>query len=128
MEDLIHSSKLNKDKLSNHVNSLNTQIYLLQSNIFDVQSHAKDLEIKAKMFSYGEFKEEDQDYLQNIDKTVQKVYIHCIGHNEANIGTLQMLSSIENRVEELFDTLEGLSSEKVRNLSFLHTSIIYVIN
>ena len=113
MEDLIHSSKFNKDRLLNQVNSLNTQIHLLQSNIFDVQSRAKDLEIKARMFSYGEFKEEDQDYLQNIDKTVHKVYIQCIGHNEANIGTLQMLSSIENRVEELFDILEGLSSDKV---------------
>ena len=103
----------------NHVNSLNIQINLLQSNIADVQSRANDLEIKARMFSYGEFKEEDQDCLHNIDKTVQKVYITCIGHNEANIGTLQMLSSIENRVEELFELLEGLSSEKVGNLTFL---------
>ena len=109
----MHSRRYNEDRLLLQVSSLNQQISLIEANIFHENFVAQNLEYKAKMFSYGEFKEEDQDILAKIDRKVQKVYISCIGHNEANIGTLQMLSSIENRVEELFDILEGLPGEKV---------------
>lgn len=38
------------------------------------------------MFSYGEFKEEDQaKMLGDLNKNVEAVYRSCIGDNEANI-------------------------------------------
>ena len=38
------------------------------------------------MFSYGEFKAEDQELmLAALDKKVAEVYSKCIGLNEANI-------------------------------------------
>ena len=37
----------------------------------------------------------------------------CIGDNEANISTLQMLTNIENRLEELFETIESMPPDLV---------------
>lgn len=39
------------------------------------------------MFSFGEFKQEDQDkMLAVLNKKVAEVYAGCIGQNDANIG------------------------------------------
>lgn len=38
------------------------------------------------MFSFGEFKQEDQErMLEELNKKVEDVYRSCIGDNEANI-------------------------------------------
>ena len=42
-----------------------------------------------------------------------QVYRQCIGDNEANISALQMLTNIENRLEELFEMIEMMPPEKV---------------
>lgn len=84
------------------------------------------------MFYYGEFKAEDQEMmLDALNKKVTEVYHKCIGGNEASIksviplhntacnlihiclSTLQMLTNIENRLEELFEEIESLPPEKV---------------
>lgn len=66
------------------------------------------------MFSFGEFKQEDQDkMLVALNRKVADVYGACIGQNEANISTLQMLTNIENRLEELFEQIEMMPSDKV---------------
>lgn len=40
----------------------------------------------CRMFSYGEFKQEDQEkMLEQLNKKVEEVYRSCIGDNEANI-------------------------------------------
>ena len=36
-----------------------------------------------------------------------------MGQSEASIGTLQMLTNIENRIEELFEQIEMMPAEKV---------------
>ena len=51
--------------------------------------------------------------LRTLHQKVMEVYSKCIGGNDANISTLQMLTAIENRLEELFETIEGLPAEKV---------------
>ena len=41
------------------------------------------------MFSYGEFKQEDQEkMLAQLNKKVEEVYRSCIGDNEANIRSV----------------------------------------
>jgi len=85
----------------------------------------------TRMFYYGEFKAEDQEMmLDALNKKVTEVYHKCIGGNEASIkwewypwdtmiswnvcaSTLQMLTNIENRLEELFEEIESLPPEKV---------------
>ena len=51
--------------------------------------------------------------LQTLFRKVSEVYSKSIGGNDANLSTLQMLTSIENRLEELFETIESLPPEKV---------------
>ena len=104
---------MTKNELTFKASTLSNQISLIQNILALEFLKVQDLDHKAKMFSYGEFKEEDQEHLHKIDLNVQTVYNHCIGHNEANISTIQMLSSIENRVEEIFDSLENLPIDKV---------------
>ena len=41
------------------------------------------------------------------------MYRSSIGENEASINTLQMLTNIENRLEELFGKIEKMPAEKV---------------
>jgi hypothetical protein len=51
--------------------------------------------------------------LEDLNKKVEEVYAKCIGSNEANISTLQMLTKIEKRMEELFQSLEKLPKDYV---------------
>uniref|UniRef100_A0A2C9KZP0 DUF4200 domain-containing protein n=1 Tax=Biomphalaria glabrata TaxID=6526 RepID=A0A2C9KZP0_BIOGL len=95
--------------------TLKEQIDRLQAEIQKEEAKAADLKIKAKMFNYGEFKADDdqEQRLAELNKKVEEVYRSCIGDNEANISTLQMLTNIENRLEELFETIETMPQDKV---------------
>jgi len=44
---------------------------------------------------------------------VKDVYKKCIGDNDANLSTLQMLTNVENRLEQLFEMIELMPPEKV---------------
>jgi pyruvate/2-oxoacid:ferredoxin oxidoreductase beta subunit len=86
----------------------------LEAAINIVEERAGDLEIRSKLFSFGQYKAGDQEeMLHTLFKKVSEVYSKCIGGNDANLGTLQMLTAIENRLEELFETIESLPPEKV---------------
>ena len=54
-----------------------------------------------------------ESMLKTLHQKVAEVYTRCIGGNEATISTLQMLTAIETRLEELFETVEGLPPDKV---------------
>ncbi|XP_078595785.1 cilia- and flagella-associated protein 100-like isoform X4 [Branchiostoma floridae x Branchiostoma japonicum] len=101
-------------KMNRETEILKQQITMLKDTITREEEKAADLEMKSKMFSYGEFKAEDQEkMLQSLNKKVEEVYRACIGDNEANISTLQMLTNIENRLEELFEIIEMMPPERV---------------
>ena len=51
--------------------------------------------------------------MRALDTKVAEVYRLCIGENEANISTLQMLTNIENRLEELFEKIAKMPPDKV---------------
>ncbi|XP_060082227.1 cilia- and flagella-associated protein 100-like [Ylistrum balloti] len=114
LEEMKQTIKQTKIKMEKETQILKDQIDKLNSQIDKEAVRAEDLKIKAKMFSYGEFKAEDQEkMLQALNKKVEEVYRSCIGDNEANISTLQMLTNIENRLEELFEQIETMPQDKV---------------
>uniref|UniRef100_H2ZEG4 DUF4200 domain-containing protein n=1 Tax=Ciona savignyi TaxID=51511 RepID=H2ZEG4_CIOSA len=114
MEELKHTIELTKDKMGRETDMLKSQISMLKSTIRREEEKADDLELKCKMFSYGEFKAEDQEKtLKQLNKKVEEVYRACIGDNEANISTLQMLTTIENKLEDLFENIEVMPPELV---------------
>jgi len=114
LEEMKKTIILTKQKMNNETDILKQQIETLKETTQKEEERANELEMKCKMFSYGEFKAEDQKaMLAQLDKKVEEVYRQCIGDNEANINALQMLTNIENRLEELFEMIEMMPPEKV---------------
>ncbi|XP_020619438.1 cilia- and flagella-associated protein 100-like [Orbicella faveolata] len=114
LEELRQTIKQTQERMNRETEILKGQIDFLNDAINREEERAKELEMKSKMFSYGEFKAEDQEkMLQMLNKKVEEVYRNCIGDNEANISTLQMLTNIENRLEELFEQIEVMPPDRV---------------
>ncbi|XP_077981560.1 cilia- and flagella-associated protein 100-like [Glandiceps talaboti] len=114
LEEMRQTFVTTKDKMERETDILKQQIDMLNGAITREEEKAADLEHKSKMFSFGEFKAEDQEaMLAQLNKKVEEVYRNCIGDNEANISTLQMLTNIENRLEELFEMIEMMPPERV---------------
>ncbi|XP_019624879.1 PREDICTED: cilia- and flagella-associated protein 100-like isoform X2 [Branchiostoma belcheri] len=114
LEEMRQTFIQTEGKMNRETEILKQQITMLKDTITREEEKAADLEMKSKMFSYGEFKAEDQEkMLQSLNKKVEEVYRACIGDNEANISTLQMLTNIENRLEELFEIIEMMPPERV---------------
>lgn len=51
--------------------------------------------------------------LEELNHKVKEVYRRCLGDSDGNLSTLQMLTSIENRLEQLFEFIELMPPEKV---------------
>lgn len=114
LEEMKQNMHMVEQRMNKDIENLKKQIDLLQKGIAREEEKAYDLEIKSRLYSYGEYRAEDQDkMLEDLNKKVVEVYASCIGANEANIPTLQMLAAIENRLEELFENMEALPAEKI---------------
>jgi len=114
LDEMKKTIQKTKEKMSKETEALQRQTDLLKETIRKEAEKANELEMKSRMFSYGEFKAEDQEkMLAQLNKKVEEVYGNCIGVNEANISTLQMLTNIENRLEELFEMIELMPPDKV---------------
>ena len=114
LEEMKQTIKKTKVKMEKETELLKQQIALLNEEIKKEEEREAELKIKASYFSYGEFKQEEQDkMLKELNEKVEDVYTNCIGSNEANISTLQMLTNIENKLEELFQKIEQMPPEKV---------------
>ncbi|GAB1602214.1 cilia- and flagella-associated protein 100-like [Argonauta hians] len=115
LEDIKQSFEANRKKMEKETWSLKDQIEKTKQKIQEEEELANDLEMKVKLFSAsGNMQSTDQNQmLEELNKKVEEVYRGIIGSNEANIDTLQMLTNIENRLEELFELEESLPPEKV---------------
>ncbi|XP_013381774.1 cilia- and flagella-associated protein 100 isoform X1 [Lingula anatina] len=114
LEEMKQNIKSTKRKMEKETSVLKEQIDKLNTAIGKEETKAKDLEMKARMFNFGDFNQEDQErMLAELNQKVEHVYRACIGDNEANISTLQMLTNIENRLEELFEQIEMMPQDKV---------------
>ncbi|XP_041459081.1 cilia- and flagella-associated protein 100-like isoform X2 [Lytechinus variegatus] len=135
LEEIKQTITSTETRMDRETEILKQQIDMLKHAIDREEEKAKDLEHKSKMFSFGEFKAEDQGstsaankssagrsvdspssteaMLDTLNNKVEEVYANCIGDNEANISTLQMLTNIENKLEELFESIETMPPEKV---------------
>jgi len=114
LDEMKQTIETTKSRMNKEAEVLKAQIASLDSQISAEEEKAKELEHKSKMFSYGQYKGDDQEkMLEVLNEKVEEVYRSCIGDNEANISTLQMLTNIENRLEELFEHIEMMPTEKV---------------
>jgi hypothetical protein len=51
--------------------------------------------------------------LEDLNHKVKEVYRRCLGDSDGNLSTLQMLTAIENRLEQLFEAIELMHPDKV---------------
>jgi hypothetical protein len=94
--------------------SLTQQIEFLNAAISREEEKARMLEERAKLFSSGLVGAESQEkLLEELNVKVKEVYKKCIGDSDANLSTLQMLTNIENKLEQLFESIEMMPQDKV---------------
>lgn len=114
IEELKHQSKLTRERLCRDVDFLGSQISMLELAAVREEEKTEDLKMKCEMFSFGEFNQDDQEkLLVKFGRQVEEVYIAVVGDNDANITTLQMLTSIENMLGSLLDLMEEMPEDMV---------------
>lgn len=119
MEEIKINLQQTSKKMSKQTEQLKSQIDLLTANIEREEEKAELLEVKCNMFNLGEFNQGEEDkVLESLNKKIEHVYKSCIvgdaNNSSANyINSLQMLTSIENRLEELFSEIEEMPANLV---------------
>ncbi|XP_068107673.1 cilia- and flagella-associated protein 100 [Hyperolius riggenbachi] len=114
LEDIKHTITLTEEKMETETQQLKDQIAHLKTSIAEEEERAADLELKSRVFAFGQYKSEDQDnMLTSLSSKVEEVYRACIGENRANLNALQMLMVIEHQLEELLDNIEVMPKEKI---------------
>ncbi|XP_074861364.1 cilia- and flagella-associated protein 100 [Carettochelys insculpta] len=114
LDELRHTLTTTRNKMDREIEQLKQLATTLKASIIKEEETAADLELKARVFSFGEYKAELQDkMLVSLNKKVTDVYRRCIGENEANLGTLQMLTVIEHQLDDLLECLERVPQAKI---------------
>ncbi|KAJ3104061.1 Cilia- and flagella-associated protein 100 [Physocladia obscura] len=114
LEELKQKIVETESQMEKETLSLTQQIEFLNSAIAREEEKARQLEERAKMFSTGLVGVESQEkLLEDLNHKVKDVYRRCIGDSDANLDTLQMLTNIENKLEQLFEVIENMPKDKV---------------
>ncbi|XP_061474399.1 cilia- and flagella-associated protein 100 [Rhineura floridana] len=114
LDELRHTLTATRNKMDREIEQLKLLAVTLQANIVKEEETAADLELKARVFSFGEYKADVQDkMLVSLHRKVLEVYRRCIGENEANLGTVQMLTVIEHQLDDLLECLERVAPAKI---------------
>ncbi|XP_030874744.1 cilia- and flagella-associated protein 100-like [Leptonychotes weddellii] len=97
------------------VNQLKQWVTTLMMSITKEEEMAAELELKARVFHFGEYKGAQEDkLLESLNRKVLDVYQHCIGtQQESNLGTVHMLTVIEHHLHELLENLERVPQIKI---------------
>ncbi|KAM9326478.1 cilia- and flagella-associated protein 100 [Gastrophryne carolinensis] len=114
LEEIKHTITTTEEKMESETQQLKDQIVQLKASIAQEEERAADLELKSRVFSFGQYKSEDQDkMLTSLSSKVEEVYRACIGENRANLNALQMLMVIEHQLEELLDNIEVIPKDRI---------------
>ncbi|KAL6076734.1 hypothetical protein STEG23_017615 [Scotinomys teguina] len=97
------------------VNLLKQWITTMMISVSKEEESAAELELKSRVFHFGEYKGDQQDkLLESLNNKVLDVYRKCVGmQQEANLGTVQMLTVVEHQLDELLENLERVPQVKI---------------
>uniref|UniRef100_A0A8B9SEF8 Cilia and flagella associated protein 100 n=1 Tax=Apteryx owenii TaxID=8824 RepID=A0A8B9SEF8_APTOW len=114
LDELRHTLITTCNRMDQEIEQLKQLAATVKSSIAKEEETAADLKLRVHIFSFGEYKADVQDkMLASLNKKVLEVYRRCIGENEANLGTLQMLAVIEKQLDDLLERLERIPSAKI---------------
>ncbi|XP_019488207.1 PREDICTED: cilia- and flagella-associated protein 100 isoform X1 [Hipposideros armiger] len=115
LEELSFTLKNTQLRMDREVNHLKQCITTLMMSIVKEEETAAELELKARVFHFGEYKGAQEDkVLESLNHKVLDVYQNCVGsQQESNLGTVQMLTIIEQQLDELLENLERVPQVKI---------------
>ncbi|KAM4722314.1 cilia- and flagella-associated protein 100 [Rhinophrynus dorsalis] len=114
LEEIKHTIAITQEKMEKETQQLKEHIDQLNTAIAQEKERAADLELKSRVFAFGQYKSEDQEkMLASLSKKVEEVYRACIGENRSNLSALQMLMIIERQLEELLDNIELIPQKRM---------------
>ncbi|XP_036924250.1 coiled-coil domain-containing protein 38 [Sturnira hondurensis] len=115
LEDVNKREKLIRDKINSNIEFLLEHKEMLKANCLREEEKAAELELRSRLFNFGEFNSEAQEKLiDSLSKKINQVYKVCIGDGEVGgLNTVQKLVKIESRLVELSDLIETIPKENV---------------
>uniref|UniRef100_A0A8D2HBP9 Cilia and flagella associated protein 100 n=1 Tax=Urocitellus parryii TaxID=9999 RepID=A0A8D2HBP9_UROPR len=118
LEELNLTLKSTHVRMDREVQQLKQWVTTMTMSIAKEEEMASELELKARVFHFGEYMGDQQDkLLESLDHKVLDVYRRCVGGpQEANLGTVQMLTTIEHQLEELLESLERVPASWVEQI------------
>ncbi|KAM5130063.1 cilia- and flagella-associated protein 100 [Callospermophilus lateralis] len=118
LEELNLTLKSTHVRMDREVQQLKQWVTTMTMSIAKEEEMASELELKARVFHFGEYMGDQQDkLLESLDHKVLDVYRRCVGGpQEANLGTVQMLTTIEHQLEELLESLERVPASWVEQM------------
>ncbi|KAM9075503.1 cilia- and flagella-associated protein 100 isoform 1-T2 [Megaptera novaeangliae] len=115
LEELSFTLKNTQIRMDREVSQLKQWIATLMMSIAKEEEKAAELELKARIFHFGEYKGDQEDkLLESLTRKVLDVYRHCVGsQQESSLGTVKMLAAIERQLDELLENLERVPQARL---------------
>ncbi|XP_051752548.1 cilia- and flagella-associated protein 100 [Ctenopharyngodon idella] len=114
LEEFRQNAELTRKNMELESKQLKEQTDIMADTIQKERERTADLELKAKHFSFGQYKPEDQDkILDTLSSKVEEVYHCCVGETEANLTILQMLTAIEEKLGQLLENAEMIPKDQM---------------
>uniref|UniRef100_G1PZM3 Coiled-coil domain containing 38 n=1 Tax=Myotis lucifugus TaxID=59463 RepID=G1PZM3_MYOLU len=100
---------------NSNIEFLLEQKEMLRDNCVREEEKAAELELRSRLFSFGEFDSDSQEKLiDSLSKKINQVYKFCIGDSEVgSLNPLQKLVKVESRLVELSDLIDAIPKENV---------------
>nr|XP_025139465.1 coiled-coil domain-containing protein 38 isoform X2 [Bubalus bubalis] len=115
LEDVNKREKVIQDKINTNIEFLLEHKELLKANCVREEEKAAELELRSRLFSFGQYNSDAQEKLiDSLSKKINQVYKVCIG--DAEVGSLnpvQKLVKVESRLVELSDLIDSIPKENV---------------
>nr|XP_023423401.1 coiled-coil domain-containing protein 38 [Cavia porcellus] len=115
LEEVNKREKIIQDKINSNIESLLEHKEILKANCLREEEKAAELELRSRLFSFGQFNSDAQEKLiDSLSKKINQVYKVCIG--DAEVGSLnpvQKLVKVESRMVELSDLIDSIPKENV---------------
>ncbi|XP_072539230.1 cilia- and flagella-associated protein 100 isoform X2 [Salminus brasiliensis] len=113
LEEFRHTMEQTRKNMEHEASQLKQQIDIMTETIQREKERTAELELKARLFNFGQYKAEEDDTLNTLSRKVEEVYRSCIGDSEANLSALQMLTAIEGRLGELLENVEMIPADRL---------------
>ncbi|KFO31149.1 Coiled-coil domain-containing protein 38 [Fukomys damarensis] len=121
LEEVNKREKVVQDKINSNIEFLLEHKEMLKANCLREEEKAAELELRSRLFSFGEFNSDAQEKLiDSLSKKINQVYKVCIGDGEVgSLNPVQKLVKVESRLVELSDLIESIPKENVEAIERL---------